>query len=179
MTTPHGTATSGATYTYLPPPTLTSFSPVAGTIGTVVTFTGTGFSVKPEIKFNGVHASATYVSDTRMTAPVPAGATTGKITLLRGPVVLVTSSSNFLVTPTISSFSPSSGPIGTVVTLTGTGLTGTSSIRFFGANAVTFSVNAGGTQITVTVPTGAVTGYIKVTAPGGVAQTATNFTVTH
>ena len=180
VTTPSGTVTSAGAYTYLPPPTLSGFSPSYGPIGTVVTFTGTGFSVKPEIKFNGVHASATYVSDTRMTAPVPAGATTGKITLLRGPVVLVTSTTNFTVTvpPVISSFTPASGPVGTVVTINGSNLNGVSSIRFYGANAVTFSANGAGTMIAVTVPAGAVTGPIKVTTPGGAVQSSGSFTVT-
>jgi hypothetical protein len=84
--------------------------------------------------------------------------------------------------PTITSFTPTSGPAGTTVTITGTNLTGTSVIAFggTGANTVTsaFTVNAAGTQITgVVVPTGARTGPISVTAPGGTAISTTNFTV--
>jgi hypothetical protein len=39
-----------------------------------------------------------------------------------------------------------------------------------------FTVNSN-TQITATVPTGAVTGKIQVTTPGGTATTPTAFTV--
>ena len=146
VTNSHGTGTSAASFTYLPPPTLSGFTPIAGPVGTVVTFTGTGFSVKPEIKFNGTHAVATYINDTTMTAPVPSGATTGKITLLRGPVVLVTSPNNFTVTsaPVISSFTPASGFVGSVVTINGANFSGVTSIRFIGANATTFSSNGAG-----------------------------------
>ncbi|MDO7875279.1 T9SS type A sorting domain-containing protein [Hymenobacter sp. ASUV-10] len=76
------------------------------------------------------------------------------------------------VLPIITSLSPTSGPVGTVLTLTGTNLTGTTSITFAGpgGNVVTtgFTVNAAGTQITgVVVPAGAISGPISVTTPGG------------
>jgi IPT/TIG domain len=81
--------------------------------------------------------------------------------------------------PTISSFSPTVGPIGTSVAITGTNFTGsgftTSSVRFNGLSS-TFMVNSA-TQIIATVPTGATTGPISVTTPGGTATSSTDFTV--
>lgn len=83
------------------------------------------------------------------------------------------------VAPTITSFTPTSGPVGTSVTITGTNLTGATAVRFGGVAATTFTVNPAGTQITATVPTGAVTGPISVTTPSGTATSSTNFTVTN
>ena len=65
---------------------------------------------------------------------------------------------------TISSFSPTTGPIGTIVTITGTGFdnTPTNNIVFFGATAATVSA-ASATSLTATVPTGANYQYITAT----------------
>ncbi len=79
--------------------------------------------------------------------------------------------------PVISSFVPGSGVSGTVVTLTGTGFTGTSSVTFNGTPAPGFAVGNGGTTITVAVPFGASTGLVAVTA-NGTGTSATPFVVT-
>jgi len=78
--------------------------------------------------------------------------------------------------PTVSSFTPTSGPAGTSVTITGSGFTGATAVTFNGT-AATFTVNSG-TQITATVPTGATTGRIAVTTPAGTGASTSSFTVT-
>ena len=78
--------------------------------------------------------------------------------------------------PTIASFSPTSGPSGSSVTIAGTNLTGANAVAFNGMVA-TFTVN-GATQITATVPNGATTGRVLVTTTRGTASSAANFTVT-
>jgi hypothetical protein len=78
--------------------------------------------------------------------------------------------------PTLTSFTPPSGPVGTVVTITGTNLTGATDVEFNGTAAITFTVNSA-TTITATVPTGASTGTISVTTPWGTVASATSFTV--
>jgi hypothetical protein len=63
-------------------PVLTSFTPVAGPVGTLVTLTGTDFTSATTVAFNGILASAvTFTSPTSLTATVPTGATTGLITV--------------------------------------------------------------------------------------------------
>ncbi|WP_005035186.1 IPT/TIG domain-containing protein [Holophaga foetida] len=79
--------------------------------------------------------------------------------------------------PSLSSFSPTSGPVGTSVTLTGTNLADTTAVSFNSTPAATFqSVSA--TQVTAEVPTGASSGSISLTTPQGTATSATSFTVT-
>ncbi len=83
--------------------------------------------------------------------------------------------SNFLP-PALTSFTPTSGTIGTSVVITGTGFTGATSVKFNGTSATTYSVDSA-TQITATVPTGATTGTISVTAANITATSTGSFTV--
>ncbi|MBZ5679268.1 MAG: hypothetical protein LAO24_04075 [Acidobacteriia bacterium] len=147
-----------------------------GKVGKTVEILGQGFTGTTKVSFNGTPASFTVVSDTYLTATLPTGATTGFVNVTT-PGGTLKSNRKFLVTPSIVSFSPTSGPVGTVVTVTGNSFTGATKVSFGGIKATTFSVDSY-TQITATVPTGAVTGKIQVTTPGGTATSATSFTVT-
>jgi hypothetical protein len=60
-------------------PTIESFAPASGPIRTTVTIKGTNFTGATSVTFNGVSAALTTISDTKITATVPAGATTGRI----------------------------------------------------------------------------------------------------
>jgi len=182
--TTSGTATSPTIFTVTPtaaPPTISSFSPKSGPVGTAVQINGSGFVAgATAVQFNGVSASPVTVNSqgTRIDTKVPTGATTGKITVTTTPGGTDTSKASFTVTvpaPTISSFSPTSGRTGTAVTITGTAFTGATAVRFGGVRA-SFVFNSA-TQITATVPVGAVTGKISVTTPGGTGTSAMNFTV--
>jgi YD repeat-containing protein len=82
-----------------------------------------------------------------------------------------------LSSPQITALSPSSGPVGTVVTVAGSNfgaLQGASIVTFgvIGATVTQWS----GTAITVTVPSGATTGSVTVTVGGATSNTST-FTV--
>jgi uncharacterized repeat protein (TIGR03803 family) len=147
-----------------------------GKVGKTIEILGQGFTGTTKVLFHGVAANFTAVSDTYLTAVVPAGATTGFVTV-RTPGGALTSNRIFLVTPFIQSFSPTSGPVGTPVTITGTSFTGAKKVTFGGVKATAFTVNSD-TQVTATVPTGAVTGKIAITTAGGTASSATDFTVT-
>ena len=146
----------------------------SGKVGTKVGIIGQGFSSATGVKFGTGTGTFTIVSDTYMTVAPAAGATTGKVTVLEPSGNLVTPQT-FKVTPSIKSFSPTSGTVGTSVVITGQSLTQTSAVKF-GTVAATFTVNSD-TKVTVTVPTGAVTGKISITTPGGTATSTANFTV--
>lgn len=77
--------------------------------------------------------------------------------------------------PSIVGFAPASGVAGTLVTITGSGLSGLTAVRF-NAEPATFAT-VSDTTITAVVPPGATTGAIGVTGPDGSAVSAQPFTV--
>jgi subtilisin-like proprotein convertase family protein len=78
--------------------------------------------------------------------------------------------------PTLTTFAPAQGPAGTQVVLTGTNFTGATSVAFGGVAATAFTVDSA-TQITTTVPVGAVSGPITVVTPNGHASSMTLYQV--
>jgi uncharacterized repeat protein (TIGR03803 family) len=153
-----------------------SFLPATRPVGGVVQILGQGFTGATGVAFNGTAANFTVESDTYLKATVPAGATTGSITVTE-PGGTLTSNKIFRVTPQISSFSPVSGPVGTTVVITGNSFTGATEVTFHDQKKATFTVDSD-TQITATVPAGAITGVICVWTAGGNADNSTVFTVT-
>ena len=107
-------------------------------------------------------------------ARVPAWSVAGSGRIKTGTTTLATANT-VKVMPTITSFTPASGPVGMSITITGTGLKRTTKVTFGGVVA-TFVVNSN-TQVIATVPSGAVTGKIAVTTPGGHAVSSGTFTV--
>ena len=111
------------------------------------------------------------------------GATFGQVTITASAVGRLPATATFTMTPaapTIAGFTPITGPVGTVVTITGTNLNGSgpgsTTVKFKTTNAIITSVSA--TSLTTTVPQGATTGLVTVTTPGGTAISAQPFTVT-
>jgi hypothetical protein len=77
-------------------PTLTSFSPASGPVGTWVNLTGTGFATVTDVLFDGQSATDFIIrSATALTAIAPVGLTTGKIELVHAGSCPVVSSTNF------------------------------------------------------------------------------------
>lgn len=169
------------------PPTVTSVDPAIGPIagGNTVTISGTNLQLPVTVTFNGVN-SLNYqsINSNTITATVPAGTAAGAVS-----VVVTTASgsnpANSLYTyaggPTVTSISPSSGRIsgGTTVTITGTGLTGTTSVTFSGVNAQSFTV-VNDTTITAVTPAvlQAFSASVVVTTPGGTASTTFQYSST-
>ena len=157
-------------------------SPTTGAVGSSVTLTGTHLGCTTAVLFNGVSASTfNAISDTALTATVPSGATGAGFVTVQTTGGNATSSNTFTVTgagPTVTSFSPTSGPVGTSVVINGTNLTGATSVRFGTVSTSTFTVNSTGTQITVNVPAAATTGTVSVTTAAGTGTSTATFTVT-
>ncbi len=79
-----------------PVPTITDFSPTSGLPNTAVALTGNYTFGASAVTFNGVTATFSWKSASRVTAWVPLGATTGRITVTT-PGGSVTSASDFTV----------------------------------------------------------------------------------
>jgi hypothetical protein len=174
LTSPQGSWTTARWFAVVP--TLSGFSPAGGPVGTTVTLTGSGFTGATGVAFNGTAAAFTVVSSTQITATVPSGASTGRLSVST-PAGKASLSTWFQVVPSISGFTPTSGPPGTTVTISGVSFTGAIAVRFAGVNAAGYTVSSD-TSITAVVPAGAKTGKIAVATSGGTAKSAANFTVT-
>ena len=85
---------------YTGPPIITSFSPSSACFnsGSTVTIIGTNFTGATDVSFNGSSATFSVDSSTKITATLPNGATTGKITVTT-PIGTGTSATNFTVHP--------------------------------------------------------------------------------
>ena len=148
--------------------TVTSFSPVFGASGTVVTITGTGFTGATAVSIGGVAAtSVTVNSDTQITATAGAG-TTGSVSV--STPTGTGAKDGFYYAPTITSFTPTKAGNGATVTITGTNLTGATAVSFGGTAAISWST-ASLTTITAVVGAGT-SGSVSVTNPAGTASLA-------
>ena len=153
-----------------------SLMSASGVEGAKVEILGQGFSNASVVKFGGTAASIIAVTGTTyITATVPAGALTGSIAVTTGATTL-NSLQTFKVLPTITGFTPPSGPVGTPVVITGTGLKQATLVKFGSVKATSFTVNSD-TQVTADVPAGAITATIHITTKGGAAVSKTKFTV--
>lgn len=174
-----GSATSAVTFTVMPAPVISGFSPASGALGTPVTLTGSGFTGATGVFFNGQGGGFTVVSDTQIAVPVPEGATTGVLTV-EGPGGAGSSSTNFTVSgnrlPTVTSFNPVRGARNNFVTIAGSGFTGTTAVRFNGVAATTVFVGSD-FSLQAAVPRGATTGPISVTNSVGTGTSADVFTI--
>ncbi len=97
VTAPGGSWRTASDFTVIPF-LITSLSPDHGPVGTQVVITGTGFTGATEVTFNGVDATFTVNSDTKITATVPAGATTDTVHVWHGSTAVATSPHVFTVT---------------------------------------------------------------------------------
>lgn len=177
VTTPGGTGQTKTSFTFVPPPVVSSFSPSTGQLGTPVTITGLHFSGAKYVTFAGGIAKFKVLSDTSIAATVPATAVTGPVTVttIGGTGISVGTFTVTYTAPTVKSFTPVKGKVGVKVTITGTHFAGTTAVSFGGQSA-TFTLSSD-TKIVATVPAGAASGFIGVTNPAGTGSSATPFLV--
>ncbi len=148
-------------------PFITSISPSYGLTGTLVTLRGY-FGGVHDIVLSGPYCQSQYSgpctlgdqyvtrnSDDEITFQLPSLFTPGTYGVSvrdAGSGTTKTNRINFTVTPSIISLYPTSGPVGTVVTVYGNGFTADNSIVHIGGTVSTDNISADGTSLQFTVP---------------------------
>lgn len=151
------------------PPAIAAFSPAKGVAGTPVRISGVNLTSVSEVDFGGVPAAIVGVASNgkSLVAQVPAGATSGPITLVAGSGS-VTSTFNFTPLPVITGFGGEPAHVGDVVTVNGTNLAGLTSAAI---GKVTLPiVSSGPTSFTATLPDGVASGRVVATTVTGAAR---------
>lgn len=185
VTTPLAVTTSSTDFVVFQTPTIASFSPASGVVGSIITITGTNFSTNATnnvVKVNGVTATIASATATSIIIPIPANATTGKITVtVDGQTA--TSTAPFIVkkAPTITSFTPTFGGVGTQVEITGTNFVGqvTPAVVKFNSEVMTLK-QVSDTKITLSMSGAAssnTSGKFTVTVDDLSATSVENFTL--
>ncbi|GGP22624.1 IPT/TIG domain-containing protein [Silvimonas iriomotensis] len=181
VTTPGGTSTTSAAdqYTWVAPPSVGNVSPNSGPQGggTSVTISGSNFTGATAVRFGGTAGTGLTVNNAgSITITAPAGVGTVDIIVTTpGGTSSVTGADAFtyLPLPAVSGLSPTSGPTagGTRVTLSGSGFTGATAVRFGGTAGSSVVVNSD-SSISVTSPASSAGAYdITVTTPNGTSST--------
>jgi hypothetical protein len=163
-------------------PVITNVTPTTARAGDSITLTGTNFGASGTTAQvwlgNKIAGSIVSWSDTQVVATVASGAKTGTAQIQQGGVWYNYGAFN-VITPVVSSLSPTSGPVGTQVTITGTGFGTTqgSGSVWLGTKTAGSIVSWSDTQVVATVASGSATGGTQV-FQNGVWSNAVTFTVT-
>jgi len=157
-----------------------SLSPGSGQVGRQLTINGTGFGStqgSSTVGFGGTSANPISWSDNSIVLTVPAGIPVGNADVVLTIPGSGSGLATFVVIPVILSFSPSSGVVGTTVTISGVGFgahQGSSTLTFNDVPATITSWTDG--SITAQVPAGTSSGLIVITI-NGIAANSVQFTV--
>jgi hypothetical protein len=187
VTTPLGASAinrPGDQFTYTTLPAVTGISPTSGPSagGTSVTITGNNLAGATAVKFGGTAGTITASGPTTIVATSPPGSGTVDVSVTTTAGTSVASSADRFTyippAPTITGFTPTSGPTagGTSVTITGTNLSAAASVTF-GTTSAAITANTTG-SITVTSPPGTGAVALTVTTPGGSVSSTGKFTYT-
>jgi RHS repeat-associated protein len=153
-------------------PVVNDLSPAIGGVGSSVTIDGSGFGATQgtsTVTFNGVPAYVVYWTNWEILAVVPTSATTGSVVVTVGTQPSNADFAYTIVDPQIQSLAPGSSPISGTVVLTGSGFgatQGSSYVLFAGTTSSAYISSWSDASITAEVPTGAVSGSVKVIVAG-------------
>jgi uncharacterized repeat protein (TIGR03803 family) len=174
-----GSGLGGDFYSFTPPNPLFTVvveGPVWVKPGVPVAILGDNLTHAIQVTLAGEQTQFQIGSDTYLTATVPSDAVDGLIAVILDSGLQIESQSAIHILPVITNLDPTSGPPGTQVGIVGGGFAGTKKVTFGGVKATTFTVVTP-TLIQAIVPTGAITGKVKVITPNGTAASKQTFTV--
>ncbi|NVD97787.1 pre-peptidase C-terminal domain-containing protein [Massilia sp. BJB1822] len=161
---------------------ITEFSPNSGGAGIPVRIYGSGFDPSPAantVRFNGAQAQVVSASKTELSVTVPAGATSGKISVSNANGT-ASSVQDFKIgnqlAPVITSFSPNIGTRGTAVTINGSNFAAdrAGNKASFG-NMLGNVSSAAVDKLVATVPGAGASGKIAVTTANGRGLSSEDF----
>lgn len=155
------------------PPVLTAFTPASAGTGDTIYLSGKNFTNATGVSFGGTAAASFKIlSDSNMIAIVGTGAS-GNVQVSDPYGTGTLPGFIFIPPPTIASFTPTGGGPGTLVTITGTNLTGATAVSIGGEPAASYTVISS-TAINAVIASGAF-GSIEVITPGGTAIANSTF----
>jgi hypothetical protein len=178
-----GVVSNGKTFTVKPTPSITNISPTFGAVGIGVTISGTNFGTSQgssTVQFNGVVATPTAWNASRITVPVPSGATSGNVVVNTTGVNTNGINFNVLMLTSIA-VTPGNGslPLNSVQQYTATATYSDNSTQNLGANATWSSSDITIASIsTVGVLTAVGQGQATIQATFGSVNGSTGLTVT-
>jgi hypothetical protein len=172
-------STPAITYTFNPPPSVSSVSPASGQLtgGASVLVSGANFLPGAKVTLGGVPAtniSATTGSISATTPPGTTGAVNVVVTNPDGQSATATGAYSYeQPAPALAAVSPASGSVkgGTVVVLSGTNFLPNPVVTFGGVGATVTAAMA--TAITVSAPVNSSTGAVSVTVTNTDGQAST------
>jgi uncharacterized repeat protein (TIGR01451 family) len=157
------------------PPAIQSFQPSQGQVGQSVTLSGRNFTAATTVGLGSVPCVFEVLSLTNLVAVVPTNAVSGSWRVTT-PAGIVASVATFAVLPSLDSFAPAFGAVGSEVILEGAGFTNIQAVTF---NGVTAAFRTDGlNRIRATVPATALDGPLAVRTQTGTAASTTGFVVT-
>lgn len=174
------TVQTGVFTVTVPCPAVSQITPSNGIANASVTILGSNFTGVNAVVFaNNAPASFVINSASQITATVPFAAVSGRMTIRKPgcPDVQTDPFTINLVCPSVATINPTGGLAGSQVTITGSNLGGVRSVTFATNITAAFTIN-GPTQITATVPAGAVSGPVVIGAAGCPDVQTAAFTVT-
>ena len=164
LTAPGHTVLSASAFTVSSVPQLASLSPTSVLAGGRVTLSGSNLDRVTQVRVNATTLPIVTQTATLIAADVPAGATTGFVTLVDTDGTARQQSQQLTVVApmTLSSFTPTSIVTGQALTLNGTNLDRATGVVFAGGVSAAIATRSGTTRVTVTVPDAALTGAVQV-----------------
>ena len=161
-------------------PVIQAYEPKSGPAGTSLEVDGDHFATASEVTIGGSEASFHTWSDTRMTVWVPLKAPHSgslRVTSAWGSGTHPTPFTLVRPKPVIHALFPSAARPGTEITIMGDHLREVTAVRFGKARGEGLGVKSD-TELRVTVPEGAASGFVSAEGPHGHGVSSQRFTVT-